>query len=423
MTAPQESVATMIEELGRRARKASRAMLAVAPSAKNRALELAAEALDCARGEIREQNARDLETGRARGLSPAMIDRLALTDAGIDGMRQALAEIAALPDPVGGIENMNVRPNGLRIGHMRVPVGVIGIIYESRPNVTVDAAALCLKSGNAVILRGGSEAFHSNTVLARLLNDAACEAGLPGGAVQLVPTTDREAVGALLKLDRYVDLIIPRGGKSLIKRVTAESRIPVIKHLDGNCSVYVDEGGDLESAVRIIVNAKAQRPGVCNAAETLLVHVKEAAAFLPMAAKALREAGVELRGCERSRAIVPGMKEAAEEDWYAEYLELILAVRVVDSMEEAIEFINHYGSHHTESIVTRDYQRANDFLRRADSACVHVNCSTRFSDGGEYGLGAEIGISTDKLHARGPMGLRELTTAKWVVLGEGQVRG
>ncbi|MCB2154569.1 glutamate-5-semialdehyde dehydrogenase [bacterium] len=423
MTGPQVSVTEMIENLGQRARKASRAMLAAQPAAKNRALDLAAEALDRERARIQSENAKDLASGRERGLSAAMIDRLTLTDARIDGMRQALAEIAALPDPIGGIENMSVRPNGLRIGHVRAPVGVIGIIFESRPNVTVDAAALCLKSGNAVILRGGSEAFHSNTILAELLNAAAREAGLPDGVVQLVPTTDREAVGALLKLDKYVDLIIPRGGKNLIERVTAESRIPVIKHLDGNCSVYIDEGGDHESGVRIIVNSKVSRPGVCNAAETLLVHQKEAAEFLPIAAEALRERGVELRGCERSRAIVPDMKEANEEDWYAEYLDLILAVRVVDSMEDAIEFINHYGSHHTESIVTKDYQRANDFMRRIDSACVHINCSTRFSDGGEYGLGAEIGISTDKLHARGPMGLRELTTAKWIVLGEGQVRG
>lgn len=421
--AEAQSVESLMEEMGRRARAASHAMAAASPALKNEALARMAEGFDRHRSRIREQNALDLEAGRKNGLSDAMIDRLRLDDAGIDKLIQAVTEIAALPDPVGEIESMNTRPNGLRIGRLRAPIGVIGIIYESRPNVTVDAGALCLKSGNAVILRGGSEAIHSNRALAAVMEEACAEAGIPDGALQIVPTTDRAAVGALLKLDRYVDLIIPRGGKNLIRRITEDSVIPVIKHLDGNCTVYVDEFADLDMALDIAINSKTQRTGVCNAAESLLVHAAVADRFLPRCLKALQEKGVKIHGCERTRALGTDILEASEEDWYAEYLALEIAAKVIDSFDEAVAFINRYGSGHTESIVTRDIVRGEEFTRRVASACVHVNCSTRFSDGGEYGLGAEIGISTDKLHARGPMGLKELTTAKWVVLGQGQVRG
>jgi len=422
MSVANESMNELIECMGAAARHASHALAIVPPAEKNMALENMIDGLDQNRARIMTENAKDLEAAREAGLSEAMLDRLHITTARIERMMRALDDVRALPDPVGEVERMSVRPNGLRIGQMRVPFGVVGIIYESRPNVTLDAGALCLKSGNACILRGGSEAFHSNSVLASIMNEACIEAGMPAGCVQLVPTTDRAAVGALLKANKYVDIIIPRGGRSLIERIVNESTIPVIKHLDGNCTVYVDEHADLEMARDIIVNSKTQRPGVCNAAETMLVHRHVAEDFLPMAAAALIEKGVEIRGCDRVLRVVPGAVAATEDDWYAEYLDLILAVKVVDSYEEACEFINHYGSNHTEAIVTENYTRASDFVRRVDSACVHVNCSTRFSDGGEYGLGAEIGISTDKLHARGPMGLRELTTAKWIVLGEGQLR-
>ena len=413
----------MIEAMGRKARKAALKLSSLPPAVKNNALEAMAQSFLDHTPEIEAENAKDLARAEEAGLNKAALDRLRLTPPRIAAMAQALREIAALPDPVGEIENVKIRPNGLRIGHMRSPIGVIAIIYESRPNVTADAGALCLKSGNAAILRGGSEAFQSNRILARLMDEAAAKAGVPEGSVQLIQTTDRAAVGALLKAKEFVDVIIPRGGKPLNERISRESEIPVIKHLDGNCTVFVDETADLEMAASIIVNAKAQRPGVCNAAETLLVHRAIADKFLPLAAKALTEKGVELRGDDRTRALVPNAKPATEEDWYAEYLDLILAVKVVDGFDEAVEFINHYGSRHTETIVTKDHTHAMRFLREIDSACVHINCSTRFSDGGEYGLGAEIGISTNKLHARGPMGLRELTTAKWVVFGEGQVRG
>lgn len=423
MSASTETpIIEMMEDMGRRARAASRRLSVLRPDVKNRALCAMADAFEAQSAMLQSENARDLERAEEHGLTGAMIDRLRLTDARIAGMARALREIAALPDPVGEIENVRIRPNGLQIGQMRAPIGVVGIIYESRPNVTADAGALCVKSGNAVILRGGSEAFHSNTAIANLMNEAGAEAGLPADAVQLVPTTDRAAVGAMLQLAEHIDIIIPRGGKSLIQRITHESIIPVIKHLDGNCTVYIDEHADLELGEKIILNSKTQRTGVCNAAETLLVHAAVAEEFLPRAAKALLAKNVELRGCERTRKLIPEAKPAAEEDWYAEYLDLILAVKVVDSFDEAVEFINHYGSHHTESIVSCDHNRAMTFLRAVDSACVHINASTRFSDGGEYGLGAEIGISTDKLHARGPMGLRELTTAKWIVFGEGQIR-
>jgi glutamate-5-semialdehyde dehydrogenase len=415
-------IADLMLEMGRNARSAAHKLAVLSPSVKNAALHAMADLFLAEKGMLQRENGKDLVRAEQNGLSKAMVDRLRLTDSRIEAMAAALREIAALPDPVGEIENVRIRPNGLRIGHMRAPIGVIGIIYESRPNVTADAGALCLKSGNAVILRGGSEAIHSNRAIAELMTRAGEKAGLPAGAVQLVPTTDRAAVGEMLRMTKYIDIIIPRGGKSLIERITKESQIPVIKHLDGNCTVYVDEFADQDMAITITINAKTQRTGVCNAAETLLVHASIADEFLPRVAKALIAKGVELRGCERTRALVPEAKAAAEQDWYEEYLDLIIAVRVVDSFEAAVEFINHYGSHHTETIVTRDHNRAMNFLRSVDSSCLHINCSTRFSDGGEYGLGAEIGISTDKLHARGPMGLRELTTAKWIVFGEGQVR-
>lgn len=412
----------MLTEMGKRARAASRALAVLPPAVKNAALEAMAAAFETHRADIRAENAKDVAAAEEHGLSKAAIDRLRLDDKRIDAMAKALRELIALPDPVGEIENVRIRPNGLRIGQMRSPIGVVGIIYESRPNVTADAGGLCLKSGNAAILRGGSEAFHSNRILARLMNDAAARAGVPNGVIQLIQTTDREAVGALLRADKYVDVIIPRGGKPLIERVTRDSVIPVIKHLDGNCSVYVDESANIADAIRITVNSKAQRTGVCNAAETLLVHRNIAQEFLPRVGKALQEKGVEIRGDATVMKLVPGSIAATEQDWYEEYLDLIIAVRVVDGYEEAVDFINHYGSHHTDTIVTNDHTRAMHFLRAVDSACVHINASTRFSDGGEYGLGAEIGISTNKLHARGPMGLRELTTAKWIVFGEGQIR-
>lgn len=420
--ATETNVQSLVEDICRRARAASLAVSLTPPAVKNAALEAMATAFEREAPRIQSENAKDLAKAQEKGLSPAMIDRLRLSDKTIASMAKALREIAALPDPVGEIENVRVRPNGLRVGHMRAPIGVIGIIYESRPNVTADAGALCLKSGNAVILRGGSEAFHSNRVLAEIMNAEATKAGVPADAIQLIPTTDRAAVGELLKARDFVDIIIPRGGKPLIERITNESVIPVIKHLDGNCTVYIDEFADPEIAVPIVVNSKAQRTGVCNAAETLLVHSAVAKELLPRIAAALIEKGVEIRGCERTISLVHQAVPASEQDWYEEYLDLIIAARVVDSFDEAVAFINKYGSQHTETIVTRDHNRAMRFLRAIDSACVHINASTRFSDGGEYGLGAEIGISTDKLHARGPMGLRELTTAKWVVFGEGHVR-
>ena len=419
---PDIPVAEMMEKMGRQAREASLRVSMLPPDVKNRALEAMADAFENKSAMLQTENEKDLSRAQENGLTPAMVDRLRLTDKRIAGMAKALREIAALPDPVGEMEDVRVRPNGLRIGQMRAPIGVVGIIYESRPNVTADAGALCLKSGNAVILRGGSEAFHSNTAIARLMDIEGAKAGLPENAIQLVPTTDRAAVGAMLTLKDSIDIIIPRGGKSLIERISRESEIPVIKHLDGNCTVYIDEFADLEMAHMITVNAKTQRTGVCNAAETLLVHEAVVEAFLPKVGEVLQEKGVELRGCERVKDLLPDVKDATEQDWYEEYLDLILAVKIVDSFDEAVDFINKYGSHHTETIVTRDHSRAMRFLRAVDSACLHINASTRFSDGGEYGLGAEIGISTDKLHARGPMGLRELTQGKWIVFGEGHIR-
>ncbi len=411
-----------VEALARRAREASRCMARADTGSKDAALRAIADAIEANRAAIQERNQRDLAAGRERGLSDALLDRLTLTDARIAAMAEGLRQIAALPDPVGAITDLKFRPSGIQVGRMRVPLGVIGIIYESRPNVTVDAAGLCLKAGNACILRGGSEAIHSNQALAACIRAGLERAGLPETAVQVVETTDRAAVGALLQMDRYVDVIVPRGGKGLIERIVAESRIPVIKHLDGVCHVYIDDRADLDKAVRIAVNAKTQRFGVCNAMETLLVHEAVAERVLPRLAQEFRRAGVELRGCERTCAIVGDCKPATEEDWYAEYLGPILAVRVVDHLDMAMDHIARYGSAHTDAIVTEDYTRARRFLREVDSSSVMVNASTRFADGFEYGLGAEIGISTDKLHARGPVGLEGLTTQKFVVLGDGQIR-
>ncbi|MCP5187823.1 MAG: glutamate-5-semialdehyde dehydrogenase [Pseudomonadales bacterium] len=409
-------------ELGQAARAASRHVAASATAARNGALLAARDALDGARTKLAAANARDMARGVDNGLAAPLLDRLELTPARIDNMLEGLGQVAALADPVGAISDMNTMPSGIQVGRMRVPLGVIGIIYESRPNVTVEAASLCLKAGNATILRGGSEALASNRAIAECLAQGLRQAGLPETAVQVVATADRAAVGKLITMPEYVDVIVPRGGKGLIERISAESRVPVIKHLDGVCHVYVDDGADEDMALAIAVNAKTQRYGTCNTMETLLVAESVAAALLPRLAQAYAAAGVELRGCERTRAILPQAQVASEQDWREEYLAPILAVRVVDGLDTAIEHINTYSSLHTDSIVTRDHQRAMRFLREVDSSSVMVNASTRFADGFEYGLGAEIGISTDKLHARGPVGLEGLTSQKYVVFGEGQVR-
>jgi glutamate-5-semialdehyde dehydrogenase len=409
-------------EMGRAARAASRQVAASATAVRNRALLATRDALDGAREALARANAGDLERGRANGLDAPLLDRLELTPARIDAMLEGLRQVAALPDHVGSISGVNTMPSGIQVGRMRVPLGVIGIIYESRPNVTVEAASLCLKSGNATILRGGSEALASNCAIADCLAQGLGEAGLPQAAVQVVQTADRAAVGHLITMPEYVDVIVPRGGKSLIERISREARVPVIKHLDGVCHVFIDEGAELDMAIAIAVNAKTQRYGTCNTMETLLVDASMAESALPPLAAAYGEAGVELRGCERTRAILPGIRAATEQDWREEYLAPILAIRVVDGLDQAIEHINTYSSLHTDSIVTRDHGRAMRFLREVDSSSVMVNTSTRFADGFEYGLGAEIGISTDKLHARGPVGLEGLTSQKFVVFGEGQVR-
>lgn len=411
-----------IEAMGERARAASRKLANLSSTVKNSALNKMADHLEARFDEIATANKLDMEAGELTGLSTAMLDRLRLDHKRVKAMADGLREVAALPDPVGEVAGMKRRPNGMWVGRMRVPLGVVGIIYESRPNVTADTAALCLKSGNAVILRGGSEAIHSNRAIASILDDAATEAGIPRNVIQLVPTTDRDAVAFLLKMDKHIDIIIPRGGNELIRFVVENSTIPVIKHDKGVCHVYVDKAADIAMAEKIIFNAKVQRPGVCNATETLLVHKDVAERFLPRAVATLREAKVELRGCERSLAIVKDMKPATEQDWHEEYLDLILAVKVVDGFDEAVDHIARYGSSHTEAIVTNDYHTAQEFLKVVDSAAVMVNASTRFSDGGQFGLGAEVGISTQKLHARGPMGLEELTCLKFIVYGDGQVR-
>jgi len=405
-----------------RAKAASRQLVTATGEQKNAWLQKSADLLRERSDQIIAANAKDIKAAPEYGLTSAMIDRLRLDSERIAKIAGAMEEIIALPDPCGEVFESNVRPNGLLITRVRVPLGVVFFIFESRPNVTADAAALCVKSGNAVILRGGKEAFHSNQAIHRLLVEALRETGLPEGAVQLVDTTDRDAVGAFLKLRDGIDVTIPRGGKGLIERVASEAAMPVIKHYDGICHVYVDAVADLDMACEIIVNSKCQRPGVCNAAETLLVHRDIAAEFLPQAADALKAAGTELRCCPRSLELISDAGTATEEDYRTEYLDLILAVKVVDSLDEAIAHINEYGSHHTDAIVTRDINAASAFSASVDSAAVHVNASTRFNDGGEYGLGAEIGISTDKFHARGPCGLRELTSYKYVVHGTGQTR-
>jgi glutamate-5-semialdehyde dehydrogenase len=411
------------EAIAKRARAASRLMAQCSNAVKSDALHrMAAALVDAAESTIQVANAQDVAAAKKAGLSSALIDRLTLTPKRIGEMAAGLREVAALPDPTGEIERMWLRPNGMRVGRMRVPLGVIGVIYESRPNVTAEAAALCLKAGNAVILRGGSEAIHSNVAIGRLLHDAGLKAGLPDGALTVIDRTERELVGALLKQDRYIDLIIPRGGEGLIRTVVEQSTIPVVKHDKGVCHIYVDEAADPAMAQAVCVNAKVQRPGTCNAVETLLIHQAVAPAFLPTLVDRLQQAKVEVRGCDRTRKLAKGVKAATEADWTAEYLDLIVSVKVVDSMDEAVEHIATYGSQHTDAIITRDYQRAMEFLRVVDSSAVLVNASTRLNDGGQFGLGAEIGISTGRLHARGPMGLHDLTTIKYIVLGEGQLR-
>ncbi len=416
------SVKRMIEKMAKDAKIAARVLRKAQREEKDAALKLMASKLGERKENIQKENEKDLRLAREKGLSSAMIDRLTLNDETIEAMAEGLREVVALPDPVGEVTGMWKRPNGLVVGRVRIPLGVIGFIYESRPNVTVDAAGLCLKSGNAVILKGGSEAIHSNLVLADILREALEEVGLPEKAIQVVPTTEREAVGILLSLEDDVDVIIPRGGEGLIRFVTEHSRIPVLKHYKGVCHIYVDEFADLETALEICFNAKVQRPGVCNAMETMLVHERIADDFLPPMAKRLQDAGVEIRGCPKTLALVPGTKAVVESDWPAEFLDLILSVKVVASMDEALDHIEKYGSNHTEAIITKDYKRSQRFLAEVDSSVVLVNASTRFNDGFQLGLGAEIGINTSKLHAFGPMGLEELTTTKFVVYGDGQVR-
>ncbi len=416
-----ESVAEYMRAVGQRARRAARVIGRAESGVKDTALLAIAATLESQATALRTENQRDLQAGRAAGLNDALLDRLQLTPARIIAMAQGLREIAALPDPVGEIEALSYRPSGIQVGRMRVPLGVIGIIYESRPNVTADAAGLCLKAGNATILRGGSEAIHSNRAIAACIRSGLSHAGLPADVVQLVATTDRTAVGELIRMDEYVDVVVPRGGKGLIERIARESRVPVIKHLDGVCHVYIDDQANLDKATAIAINAKTHRYGVCNAMETLLVAAAVAEDILPQLAECYNERGVELRGCERTRDLIVA-RAASEDDWRAEYLAPVLAIRIVDDMAQAIEHIETYGSHHTDVIVTENYTRARQFLREVDSSSVMVNASSRFADGFEYGLGAEIGISTDKLHARGPVGLEGLTTRKYIVLGDGQVR-
>ena len=417
-----ESVLDYMTRLGRAAREASRVIGRASTAQKNRALQGAASALDAARAELTAANELDLAAGRANGLEPAMLERLALTPARIDSMIVGLRQVASLPDPIGAIRDMNYRPSGIQVGKMRVPLGVVGIIYESRPNVTIDAASLCLKSGNSTILRGGSEAIHSNRAIATCIQRGLAEAGLPPAVVQVVEVTDRAAVGALITMPEYVDVIVPRGGKGLIERVSRDAKVPVIKHLDGICHVYVSAHADLAKAQRIAFNAKTYRYGICGAMETLLVDQSVAAQFLPAMAEQFRAKGVELRGCERTQALID-VAPATEEDWNTEYLAAILSIRIVDGLDQAIEHINHYGSHHTDSIVTEHQGEGRRFMAEVDSSSVMLNTPTCFADGFEYGLGAEIGISTDKLHARGPVGLEGLTCEKYIVVGDGQLRG
>ena len=421
-SASQDDLGTLCLGLAQRAKTAARALATVPAAAKNRWLLAAADTLEAHQDELLAANARDVAAAPGFGLNAAAIDRLTLNPKRIKAAAEGLRQVTALPDPVGEVREATQRPNGLQILKVGVPLGVVFFIYESRPNVTADAAALCVKSGNAVILRGGKEAIHSNTVLHRLLSAELARCGLPADAVQLVPTTDRQAVGHLLAMSEFIDLAIPRGGKSLIQRVASEARMPVIKHFDGVCHVFVDAAADLKVAERIVVNAKCQRPGTCNAAECLLVHAAVADEFLPIVGASLVAKGVELRGCEQTRRRLPDAKHAADDDYRTEYLDLILSIKVVADLDEAVRHIETFGSHHTDAIVTRDINTARLFTQRVDSAAVMVNASTRFNDGFELGLGAEIGISTDRFHARGPCGLRELTTYKFIVTGDGHVR-
>jgi glutamate-5-semialdehyde dehydrogenase len=416
------SLAGMIEDMAKEAKAASRQLRRAGRAQKDSTLELLAGKLIDMQADIIKENEKDLAQARKAGLSAAMIDRLTMDYKVIRGMADGLREVAALPDPVGEVSGMWKRPNGLLVGRVRIPLGVIGFIYESRPNVTVDAAALCLKSGNTVILKGGSEAIHSNLILSDLLEQALVETGLPPKAIQVIPTTDREAVKILIGLDDYIDTIIPRGGEGLIRFVTGHSRVPVLKHYKGVCHIYVDECADLQMAREICFNAKVQRPGVCNAMETMLIHKGIASDFLPDMVKRFRDANVEIRGCPRTLELSPGIKPAVETDWPAEFLDLILAVKIVSNMDEALDHIEQYGSNHTEAIITNDYNRSQRFLAEVDASVVLINASTRFNDGNQLGLGAEIGINTSKLHAFGPMGLEELTTTKFIVYGQGQVR-
>ncbi|RMG33917.1 MAG: glutamate-5-semialdehyde dehydrogenase [Gammaproteobacteria bacterium] len=422
-TATIDDVTAYMNDVGARARAASRRLAAATTAEKNAALNAIADDLDAQREHLMAENRKDLEAGKAKGLDAALLDRLELTPARIDSMIEGLRQIAALPDPIGEIFDMKYRPSGIQVGRMRVPLGVVGIIYESRPNVTADAAALCLKSGNATVLRGGSEAFHSNQAIAASIGRGLEAAGLPADAVQVVATTDRAAVGAMITMPEYIDVIIPRGGKGLIERIANEARVPVIKHLDGICHVYIDDEADPQKAFDVALNAKTQRYGTCNTMETLLVNATVAEEILPMLADAYVEKGVELRGCEATcRILGERCVPATDADWDTEYLAPILSIRVVEDLDQAIEHINTHSSQHTDSIVTENYTKARRFLNEVDSSSVMVNASTRFADGFEYGLGAEIGISTDKFHARGPVGLEGLTSVKWIVLGDGHVR-
>ena len=421
-TADFKNIRAYMHSLGHQAKNAASVMARIDTNQKNQALLAIAESLELHRSELTLSNQKDVDNARANGLTDAMVDRLTLTQERIDLMIEGLHQVATLPDPVGTITDMKYVPSGLQVGKMRVPLGVIGIIYESRPNVTVEAASLCLKSGNAVILRGGSEAIHSNHAIARCLYDGLERAGLPSTAIQVVETTDRAAVGELITMSDYVDVIVPRGGKGLIERISADARVPVIKHLDGICHVYIDAQADQDKAITIAINAKTHRYGTCNTMETLLVHKDSAEAVLPTLERTFKEKEVELRGCEKTCALLPSVTPATEEDWHTEYLAPILAIRVVNDLDEAIAHINHYGSHHTDAIITENLSHARRFLREVDSSSVMVNASTRFADGFEYGLGAEIGISTDKIHARGPVGLEGLTSQKYIVFGDGHTR-
>lgn len=411
-----------MQELGRGARAASRSMAAAGTAQKNAALHAIAAELDLGRAKLQQANADDLRAGESSGLEAALMDRLELTPARIDSMLEGLQQVATLTDPIGEISELAFRPSGIQVGKMRVPLGVIGIIYESRPNVTIDAASLCIKSGNASILRGGSEALRSNQAIAAAISAGLRQASLPAAAVQVLETTDRAAVGELITMPQYVDVIVPRGGKGLIERISRDARVAVIKHLDGVCHVYIDAYADLDKAERIAVNSKTQRYGTCNTLETLLIDEQVASEILPRLADIYSRKGVELRGCQQTIALLPNVNAASEDDWYAEYLAPILAVKIVPGLDAAIEHINRYGSLHTDSIVTENYTHVQRFLREVDSSSVMVNVSTRFADGFEYGLGAEIGISTDKIHARGPVGLEGLTSQKYIVLGDGQIR-